>query len=112
MITIGGFDAIRNTKIRLKVSDATGVGTFRGVLKRFEQDGGSIDETWSPDQLKQGVSAVLNDAHGFNVVILPVAQKETASMTVTISADDPPHEETQTVDVSDNEPFGWRVFME
>src|SRR5206468_10809918 len=114
MDTLGGFDVIRNSKIKIKVSAVDpDVVTYKGILKRFDEDGGSVDETWSPSELVAGVSAVLDDAHGYNFAILPVSKHDThPNMTVDITVDDPSDHDNQTRDVGDNEPFGWRFLME
>lgn len=114
MRVIGGFDAQVGTTISVRISDVgDDVATFAGVLKKFDEDGGAIDAKWSAAQLQQGVTATLGNAHGYDVVILPVSKPDTnPSMTISIKSDDPPFADKQTQEVGDNVPFGYRIFIQ
>lgn len=115
MRVIGGFDAHPGTEIglRVTVSDDEGLETFAGVLKKFDEDGGGVVVKWSSAELLKGVSAVLGEAHGYDVVILPVSKPGTdPKLTVEMGADKPPYSNKQTVAVGDNIPFGYRIFLD
>jgi hypothetical protein len=114
MRVIGGFEAHDGTRVRVKVSDVgDDVLTFAGVLKRFDDDGGGVDEKWSSDELEHGVMAKLGDAHGYDLIILPVSKTGSdPKMTVSVTADDASYSDQQTQNVGDNVPFGWRIFID
>jgi len=115
MRVIGGFDAHAGTNIGLRVTvvDGEGLETFAGVLKKFDEDGGGVVAKWSSAELQNGVSAVLGDAHGYDVVILPVSKSGTdPKLGVQMEADDPHYSDKQTVAVGDNIPFGYRIFLD
>ena len=113
MRVIGGFDAHPGTTIGVLISDiGSDVVTFAGVLKRFDEDGGAVEAKWNAAQLQAGVKATLSNAHGYDLVILPVSKPNTnPSMTIAIRADDPPFEDKQQQAVGDNVPFGYRIFI-
>ena len=114
MRVIGGFDAQVGTNIGLRISDVgDDVSTFAGILKKFDEDGGGVEAKWSAAQLQQGVTATLGNAHGYDVIILPVSKPSTnPSMTIGIKSDDPPFADEQSQDVGDNIPFGYRIFIQ
>ena len=114
MRVLGGFFAKKGDHVRLNVSDVgETVEAFIGVLASFEDDGKGIDAKWLPDQLLSaaGGQADLGDAHGYNVMIVPVVNGEgkmKVRLRVTGSvAEDRPADLT----LPDNEPFGWRIFI-
>jgi hypothetical protein len=114
MRVINGFDAHSGTVISVRISNISNdVVTFAGVLKRFEADGGTIEAKWTAKQLVNGVQAQLGDAHGYDVIILPVSQPDSnPTMDAAIQLDDPEGGDSQTVAVGDNIPFGWRIFVD
>jgi hypothetical protein len=114
MRAINGFDATPGTKIKVQISEVDAdVVTFAGVLKRFDDDGGGIEAKWTADELVHGVSAKLGDAHGYDVIILPVSKPGTnPSMTASLDAPSVGFRDRQVQSVGDNVPFGWRIFVD
>jgi len=115
MRVIHGFAAFHGATFKLQVNSVdpdTDVTTFGGVLKRFDEDGGGIDKSWTPSELLNGVQAALGDAHGYNIVILPVSKPgKNPHMKVSIDASSVAFNDAADEDIGDNEPFGWRVIM-
>ena len=116
MRVINGFDAKSGTNITVTVNSIDNKGdisTFAGVLKRFDDDGGGVDVKWNASELLNGASAKLGDAHGYDVIILPVTPSgKNPTMKVTIDANAVGFKETTDESVGDNVPFGWRIFMQ
>jgi hypothetical protein len=114
MRVLGGFFAETGDQVRLNVSDVEGsVEVFIGVLERFADDGGGIDTKWLPNQLEStaGGQAALGDAHGYNVVIVPVVIGQ-STMNVRLRATGSVTEDrSSVVTVDTNEPLGWRIFI-
>ena len=113
MKPIDGFFAQLPANLTVNVLDAGDVSAYIGVVKRVDQNGHEIDViTWQPAQLESQAGATVNmpAAKGYNFVIPPITATPT-SMKVRIRVDGGvPHDETYTVGITDNEPFGWRIF--
>ncbi|HEX3110177.1 MAG TPA: hypothetical protein VHU41_13875 [Thermoanaerobaculia bacterium] len=89
------------------------VTTFGGVLKRFDADGGGVDKSWTASDLLNGVQATLGDAHGYDIIILPVSKPgKNPHIKVSIDASSVDFKDDADEDVRDNVPFGWRVIMQ
>lgn len=116
MRVIHGFAAFDGATFKLKVDSVdpdTDVTTFGGVLKRFDSDGAGIDKSWTASELLNGVQATLGDAHGYDIVILPVSKPDKSPhMKVSIDASSAGFTDDGDEDVGDNVPFGWRVIMQ
>jgi len=113
MIVLGGFFARNGDRIQLNVSDAGDLTTYLGVLKKFEDSGGGVVVSWLPAELQsdEGGHAILGDAHGYNVMIVPVVKDETkVTVRLRISGSVTVDDE-QTITISDDDPFGWRIFI-
>jgi len=116
MRVINGFDAKPGTPIEVTVNsidDKKDMSTFAAVLKRFDEDGGEVEKKWTASQLIAGATAELGDAHGYDLIILPVtAPRKNATMNVTMDASAVGFVETVDESVGDNVPFGWRIFIQ
>ena len=109
MRTLHMFMASVGTTVTLETSPDANVVVYGAVL---EQIPGGVVKKWLPHQLEGagGVSEVLGPAQGHNVIVLPVIKGKTATMKTTISFSDG-QTRTETVKMTDNEPFGWRIFQ-
>ena len=116
MRVIHGFAGFDGATFKLQVNSVdpdTDVTTFGGVLKRFDEDGGGVDKSWSASELLNGVQAMLGDAHGYDIIILPASKPGTSpKMKVSIDASSAGFTDDADEDVGDNVPFGWRVIMQ
>ena len=116
MRVIHGFAAFDGATFKLQVTNInpdTDVTTFGGVLKRFDDDGGGIDKSWSGPELLNGVHATLGDAHGYDIIILPVSKPgKNPHMKVSLDASSAGFTDKVDEPVGDNVPFGWRVIMQ
>jgi hypothetical protein len=116
MLVINGFDGKPGTPIKVKINsidEKKDMSTFAGVLKRFDEDGGGVDKNWTASELLAGATATLGDAHGYDVIILPVSGPgKNPTMNVTMDATAVGFTETVDQSVGDNVPFGWRIFIQ
>lgn len=109
MRTLHMFMASSGTTVTLMTSPNANVVVYGAVLERIP---GGVVTKWLPQELEgAGGSEVLGPAQGHNVIVLPVISPgTTATMDATISFSDG-QSRTETVEMTDNEPFGWRIFM-
>ena len=115
MDVIHGFAAFDGATFKLQVTsvDPEGdVSTFGGVLKRFDEDGGGIDKSWTASELLNGVQATLGAAHGYDIIILPVSKPGTSPHMKVSIASSVGFKDDADEDVGENVPFGWRVIMQ
>jgi hypothetical protein len=116
MLPINGFNAKPGTPIKVTINNIDpkkDLSTFAGVLTRIDGDGGGVERNWIASELLAGATATLGDAHGYDVLILPVSEPgKNPSMNVTMDASAVGFNETVDQSVGDNVPFGWRIFMQ
>src|SRR5215217_8970237 len=115
MRVLGGFFVKSGDRVRLNVSGITGgVEAYVGVMKRFDEDGGGHDARWLPSELTsaQGGTAPIGNVHGENVMIVPVINKD-GKMKVRLRVTGSVNEDRSAeVSMNNNEPFGWRLFVD
>lgn len=109
MRTLHVFTKPVGTTVTLQTVPDANVVAYGAALERIP---GDVVTTWLPAQLEgEGGTEVLGPARGHNVIVLPAIRPgETARMGTRISFSDG-EERTETVTLTDNEPFGWRIFM-
>ena len=109
MRTLHLFMASAGTTVTLKTDPDANVVAYGAVLERIP---GGVVTKWLSQQLEgAGGSEILGPAQGHNVIVFPVIKPgTTATMDTTISFSDG-QSKTETIQMTDNEPFGWRIFM-
>jgi hypothetical protein len=97
------------TTVTLKTTPDANVVTYGAILERIP---GGVVTKWIPQPLEDaGGSEILGPAQGHNLIVFPVIKPGTnATMSTTISFSDG-QTKNDTIQMTDNEPFGWRIFM-
>jgi len=98
------------TTVTLQTKASNEVLTYGAVLERIP---GGVIRRWTPDELEgAGATDILGAAHGHNLGILPLlATAASPGKIDTEIAFSDGERRTETVDVTNNESFGWRIFM-
>lgn len=109
MRTLHMFMKPAGTTVTLHTTPDANVLVYGAVLERIP---GGVVTKWLPAELEStGGTGLLGPAQGHNVVVLPIiGSGQTAKIDTTISFSDGETRQ-ETVTLTDNEPFGWRIFM-
>lgn len=109
MRTLHMFMKPAGTTVTLRTRPDENVLAYGAVLERIP---GGVVTRWLPAQLEDaGGSDILGSAQGHNVIVLPAIRPEgTASLETEISFSDG-EVRRESLSLTDNEPFGWRIFM-
>jgi len=102
--------APKGSRMTLRTQSTDAVITYAVLLKRFTDSGGGTVMTWSRDEAERTLSADLDDAFGFHIIITATTQPNTtAKMRAELTIGDYSYNALFSVPPRDN--IGWSVIL-
>jgi hypothetical protein len=109
MIRLNTLFPATNSTLTFKVNKDKGLLTFFGVLKRYDSSGSGTVATYTPAELRAGISVALGPAQGYDMLVIPQPTSKGGSLDMSINAGGQTDHATSAV--SSQESIGWTLIL-